>query len=72
MDPDRPSAHGPHDTQQSGPVEFREVGRDVLTPMGQVESIGAFARGFGARRLKVLLASCGVVVFAIAILIAVQ
>lgn len=35
-------------------VEYSEATHSVLTPMGQVESYGAFARGLGARRIKVI------------------
>jgi hypothetical protein len=35
-------------------VEYAEATHSVLTPMGQIESYGAFARGLGARRIKAL------------------
>lgn len=35
-------------------VHYAEATHSVLTPMGQVESYGDFARGLGARRIKVL------------------
>ena len=53
-------------------MRFDEAPRDVLTPMGQVDSIGSFARGLGARRVKILVGVAGVVLLAIAFLIAVQ
>ncbi len=44
----------------------------TLTPMGQVDSIGAFARGLGARRLKIALGLGGALVLVIAALAALQ
>jgi hypothetical protein len=41
---------------ESAPVRqprFDEGPGSVLTPLGQVNSAGAFARGLGARRLKI-------------------
>jgi hypothetical protein len=43
---------------ESSPVRqprFDEGPGSALTPMGQVNSAGAFARGLGARRLKIAL-----------------
>lgn len=40
-------------------VEYADAAHSVLTPMGQVESAGHFARGLGARRIK----TAGAVVF---------
>ena len=71
MEPDQP-ADGPHESLTREPVRFDEAPRDVLTPMGQVDSIGSFARGLGARRVKILIGVAGVVLLAIAFLIAVQ
>ena len=50
-------------------VEYGEATHSVLTPMGQIESYGSFARGLGARRIKlvatiVLLAGIAVLVVA--------
>jgi hypothetical protein len=43
----------------SAAVEPREYGPEeaasVLTPMGQVESLGNFARGLGPRRVRIAL-----------------
>ena len=72
MEREPPTADRPHESLTSEPVRFDEAPRDVLTPMGQVDSIGSFARGFGARRLKILLGIAGVVLLAIAFLNAVQ
>ncbi len=71
MEPDQP-ADGPQESLTREPVRFDEAPRDVLTPMGQVDSIGSFARGLGARRVKILIGVAGVVLLAIAFLIAVQ
>lgn len=42
-----------------------------LTPMGQVDSIGAFARGLGPRRTKIALAVIGGVALLVAVIAAV-
>ena len=42
-----------------------------LTPMGQVDSMAAFARGLGPRRTKIALAVIGGVMLLVAVLIAV-
>ncbi len=44
----------PDGSASTEPVEYSEATHSVLTPMGQVESYGAFARGLGARRIKIL------------------
>jgi hypothetical protein len=72
MEPEPPTADGPYDSLTSEPVRFDEAQRDVLTPMGQADSIGLFARGLGARRAKILIGIVGVVLLAIAFLNAVQ
>jgi hypothetical protein len=72
MEPDPPTADGPYDSLSSEPVRFDEAPRDVLTPMGQVDSIGRFSRGLGARKVKILIGIAGVVLLAIAFLNAVQ
>ena len=41
-----------------------------LTPMGQVDSIGSFARGLGARRVKIALVAAGGVLLLLAVLAA--
>jgi hypothetical protein len=43
-----------------------------LTPMGQVDSIGSFARGLGARRVKIALATAGGVLLLFAVLAALR
>jgi hypothetical protein len=40
--------------------------------MGQIDSIGSFARALGARRVKILIGIAGVVALSVAVLIAVQ
>ncbi len=67
----------PIDSQQveSTPVRqprFDEGPGSVLTPMGQVNSAGAFARGLGARRLKMVLGLGGGSLLLLAILAALQ
>ena len=47
-----------------------EVG-ESLTPMGQVESIGRFARGLGPRRVRIGLAVGGAVLLLLALLTAI-
>ena len=53
-------------------MRFDEAPRDVLTPMGQVDSIGSFARGFGTRQVKILIGITGAVLLALALFNAVQ
>lgn len=51
-----PPADGP--LVESAPVRqprFDEGPGSVLTPMGQANSVGAFARGLGLRRLQIAL-----------------
>ena len=49
-------------------VTFGEARSSVLTPMGEVESLGSFARGLGARRVKIALAIGGALVMVLAAL----
>jgi hypothetical protein len=72
MEPHSPIGDQPDDALTSEPVPFGEVPRDVLTPMGQVDSIGLFARGLGARRVKILITIGGVLALAVALLAALQ
>ncbi len=72
MRPDPPTADEPHDSFTSEPVRFDEAPHDVLTPMGQVDSIGSFARGLGARRMKIIIGIVGLVALSIALLSALQ
>jgi hypothetical protein len=51
-------------------VEYADAAHSVLTPMGQVESYGHFARGLGARRVKVI--GAGVLLTGIALIIATE
>ncbi len=66
-DGDRPPAALPDDALfvDDGPGS-------ALTPMGQVDSIGRFARGFGGRRTKIALAAVGGVLLLLAVLAAVN
>ena len=43
-----------------------------LTPMGQVDSIGLFARGLGARQVKIAIAAVAGVLLLLAVLAAVR
>jgi hypothetical protein len=60
---------------ESAPVRqprFDEGPGSVLTPMGQVNSAGAFARGLGARRLKIAIGLGGASLLFLAILSALR
>jgi hypothetical protein len=59
---------GPLDPLTGEAVTYGESRSSVLTPMGEVESMGDFARGLGARRVKIALVVGGVVVLALAVL----
>jgi hypothetical protein len=59
LDPSDPG--GPHEAPGS-----------TLTPMGQVDSIGTFARGLGPRRIKIGLLTAGGVLLLLAVLAAVR
>jgi hypothetical protein len=50
------------------PPTFEPERSSVLTPMGQVESVGSFARGLGARRVKWLIVVAGETALLLAIL----
>jgi len=63
-----PEPPEPIDSLTREPIRFDEAVHDVLTPMGQVESYGAFARGLGPRRVKIVLAAGGVIAFGLALL----
>lgn len=63
----------PTDSQLVESVPVRQPGFDegpgsVLTPMGQVNSAGAFARGLGARRLRIAIGIGGASLLFLAIL----
>lgn len=50
------------DSSTAEPPEFGEARHSVLTPAGEIESTGAFARGLGPRRVKVaLFVGCGLI-----------
>lgn len=42
----------PDGSSTAEPVPYADARHSVLTPIGQVESAGNFARGLGARRIK--------------------
>lgn len=60
----------PINSLTSEPVTYGEARSSVLTPMGEVESIGGFARGFGARRVKIALVVGGGLALSLALLAA--
>ncbi len=67
LDPD--DVIGPDGSASTEQVEYGEATHSVLTPMGQVESYGAFARGLGARRIKAaatIILLAGIVVLVVA------
>jgi hypothetical protein len=43
-------------------VEYSEATHSVLTPEGQIESYGSFARGLGPRWIKIAIATTGIVI----------
>lgn len=49
----------PIDALTTDPPEFGEPRASVWTPMGDVESLGDFSRGLGARRLKITIFGIG-------------
>ena len=68
-------------TGLSNAITVRAVGRQLfsddgpgseLTPMGQVDSVGAFARGLGPRRVKVALVVIGGILLLVAVIGAVR
>ncbi len=71
MEPNSPEDQ-PFDALTSEPVPFGDAPRDALTPMGQVDSIGSFARGLGARRVKILITIVSVLALSAALLAALQ
>lgn len=62
----------PIDSLTSEPVTYREARSSVLTPMGEVESLGDFARGLGVRRVKIALVVGGALALALALLSAIS
>jgi hypothetical protein len=54
---DDPSA--PYDSSIDQPPKFESARHSVLTPEGEIESMGSFARGLGGRRMKWLIAIGG-------------
>jgi hypothetical protein len=72
MGRDLPEGNEPHESLAAEPPRFDEGPRSVLTPMGQVDSIGRFARGLGARRTKNALAAGGALLLILAFLAAIR
>ena len=62
----------PIDSLTSESVTYGEARSSVLTPMGEVESLGDFARGLGSRRVKIALVVGGGLVLALAFLAAIS
>ena len=62
----------PIDALTTEPPEFSEPRSSVLTPMGEVESLGDFSRGLGARRTKIAIFGVGGIVVLMALLAALQ
>ena len=56
----------PLDSLTGESVAYGESRSSVLTPMGQVESIGNFAHGLGSRRVKIALVVGGAFMLALA------
>jgi hypothetical protein len=46
-------------------VEYSEATHSVLTPMGQIESYGSFARGLGPRRVTIAIGALGLILIAL-------
>ncbi len=68
-----PEGHRPDepvDALTSEPPEFGEPRSSVLTPMGEIESIGDFYRGLGARRTKMVVFGVGGLLLLLALLTA--
>jgi hypothetical protein len=49
-------------------VEYSEATHSVLTPMGQIESYGSFARGLGPRRVKIAIAAFGIMLIGVLVI----
>jgi hypothetical protein len=49
------------------PVTFGEARDSVLTPEGQIQSLGSFARGLGARRIKIAVVVAGALLLLLAV-----
>ncbi len=70
--PEGQSSDEPTDALTSEPPEFGEPRSSVLTPMGEIESIGNFARGLGARRTRMAILGFGILLMLLALQAAVQ
>lgn len=71
IDPDD-ELDGPIDESTGDPPEFDDARHSALTPMGEVESIGSFANGLGARRTKIAIFGVGGMLMLLALLAALQ
>lgn len=49
----------PLDPMTMEPVTYGEASLNAMSPMGQVEATGRFARGLGPRRVKIVLVVVG-------------
>ena len=59
----------PYDSLTGEPAPIPPEGvSSVLTPMGEVQSLGSFARGLGPRRVKLALAVGGGLMMLLALL----
>lgn len=68
--PDGQRPDEPVDALTSEPPEFGEPRSSVLTPMGEIESMGDFSRGLGARRMKMVVFGFGGMLLVLALLAA--
>jgi hypothetical protein len=67
VDGDPPIPDDPYSAGTFEPVMFEPGQLNALTPMGQADSLGAFGRGLGPRRVKVLIALMGTALIVLAI-----
>lgn len=72
MDDESPTNDHLVETTPTRTPSFDDGPGGVLTPMGQVDSAGAFARGLGARRLRIVLAIGGGLMLLLALLTKLQ
>src|SRR5262245_27412277 len=69
----RVTAYGCTIASDSGNAPWTDEGPgSELTPMGQVDSIGSFARGLGPRRTKIAIGVAGAIVLLVALIAAVS
>ena len=63
LDPD--GVVEPDGSTSTEQVEYAEATHSVLTPMGQIESYGNFARGLGPRSVKIAIGAFGLALIAL-------